>query len=561
MALIIGLMAETRSRWTNLQFLSPCWIRSFRDNYYLTVGPLMSPFTKRVASRGFRPRLDHIKINNNNNQYFKHPNRAGVHNKYHDIVRQLIVANVIEQTDEDQICSPLFIIPKGNGSPRVISDFSEVSKYFLHYPFRLKSIPLMSAKLDQSSFACKIDIPIPLATQVRSFFGFKFNNTNYRYRVLPMGASFSPYCLQSIILHACAKTVKKANYNVYLDDILIYGNNENDVKWSTRSLRCTLEGWGFQIATEKSVLDPTPSITYLGVPINLTDKTVAADTNTRRRLKKCLEVFRQHSYQHFQVGQELEARVLGVVNHYAYTITGMSRLFSPYYVTMNQGHLAPIVDTYLAFRKANIIIDALAAPLSLHYYANSPVYVDASNSHIRINFWEVDNLSVAYSEACLLFNVPTHVIEHINAKEILAVSIGAIMAIHRNNEHPMIFTDSSVAYYSYGKGGSRSPSLEIILTQVLSKLGLANFTAVSQNIQCIPSEDNPADLPSRTWMAAREQLDLFEGPVLEAAMILQQYEDSLFGEQSNPDTPSLISGLSVPARYILLQGKLEIKIN
>ncbi|CAK9301939.1 unnamed protein product [Gordionus sp. m RMFG-2023] len=137
----------------------------------LTVGPLMSPFTRRVAERGFRPRVDHTKINNNNNQYFKHPNREGVHNKYHDIVRQLITANVIEPADDDQICSPLFIIPKGDGSPRVINDFPEVSKNFLHYPFRLKSIPLMSAKLDQASFACKIDIrsaffSIPLAVQV-----------------------------------------------------------------------------------------------------------------------------------------------------------------------------------------------------------------------------------------------------------------------------------------------------------------------------------------------------------------------------------------------------------
>ncbi|XP_065317776.1 uncharacterized protein LOC135926043 [Gordionus sp. m RMFG-2023] len=473
----------------------------------------MSPFTKRVAERGFRPRIDHLKINNNNNIYFKHNIRAGVHNKYHDIVRQLIVADVIEPADEDQICSPLFVIPKGNGAPRVISDFSEVSKNFLHYPFRLKSIPLMSAKLYQASYACKIDIrsaffSIPLSSSVRKFFGFKFNNSNFRYKVLPMGASFSPYCLQSIILDACAKTVKKANYNVYLDDILIYGPNENDVKWSTRSLRCTLEGWGLQIAPEKSVLDPTPQITYLGVSIDLTSKTVSADTGTRRRLHKCLEVFRRHSYQHLEIGVQLAARVLGVVNHYAYTITGMSRLFSPYYVTMNSEQLGPIVDTFLDLTKARLIIDALATPLPLHYYANSPVYVDASNSHMGINFWETDNLSVAYSEACLLFNIPVHAISHINGKEILAVGMGAIMAIHRNNEHPMIFTDSSVAYFTFRKEGSRSPSLEIIITQIMIKLGLLNFTAISQNIQWIPTEDNPADLPSRTWMAPRRHLGL-----------------------------------------------------
>ncbi|CAK9304925.1 unnamed protein product [Gordionus sp. m RMFG-2023] len=163
-----------------------------------------------------------------------------------------------------------------------------------------------------------------------------------------------------------------------------------------------------------------------------------------------------------------------------------------------------------------------------------------------INFWETDNLSVAYSEACLLFNIPIHAISHTNGKEILAVGVGAIMAIHRNNEHPMIFTDSSVAYYTFRKEGSRSPSLEIIITQIMIKLGLPNFTAISQNIQWIPTEDNPADLPSRTWMAPRRHLELFEGPILEGAILLQLDDESIFGPQSSRDTPSLISGLSIP---------------
>ncbi|CAK9302978.1 unnamed protein product [Gordionus sp. m RMFG-2023] len=92
-----------------------------------------------------------------------------------------------------------------------------------------------------------------------------------------------------------------------------------------------------------------------------------------------------------------------------------------------------------------------------------------------------DNMS-SFHEACLLFNIRIHAINHINAKEVLAVGIGAIMALHKDNEHPMIFTDSTVAYYSYKKGGSRSPSIEIFLTQFLLKIGLQNFSAISQNI-------------------------------------------------------------------------------
>ncbi|XP_065317798.1 uncharacterized protein LOC135926061 [Gordionus sp. m RMFG-2023] len=88
--------------------------------------------------------------------------------------------------------------------------------------------------------------------------------------------------------------------NVYLDDIRIYGDNEGDVKWSTRSLRCTIEKWGLKISQEKSVLDPTPRIMNLGVPIDLEAKTISANTGTRRRLEKCYKIFRRHAYQHLE---------------------------------------------------------------------------------------------------------------------------------------------------------------------------------------------------------------------------------------------------------------------
>ncbi|CAK9299528.1 unnamed protein product [Gordionus sp. m RMFG-2023] len=91
---------------------------------------------------------------------------------------------------------------------------------------------------------------------------------------------------------------------------------------------------------------------------------------------------------------------------------------------MDQGNLAPVIDTYLAFTKASKIIETMKAPLRIRYQANNPVYTDASGSHIGISFWGYENMSVAFHEACLLFNIPTYAIAHINAKEV------AIMALH-----------------------------------------------------------------------------------------------------------------------------------
>ncbi|CAK9296174.1 unnamed protein product [Gordionus sp. m RMFG-2023] len=181
-------------------------------------------------------------------------------------------------------------------------------------------------------------------------------------------------------------------------------------------------------------------------------------------------------------------------------------------------------------------------PLALRYYADMPVYTDASNSHIGICIWEIELKSISYNEASLLFNIPSHAIQHINAKEDLAAGMGAILALS-SGQRPMIFTDSTVTYYSYKKDGSRSPSIEIVITQVLEKIGLTHFTSLSQNIQWIPSEDNPADEPPRVWMAQREHLDLFGDRILTGQLTLQQEETSLFGVESSVSTPSLLSNL------------------
>ncbi|CAK9294430.1 unnamed protein product [Gordionus sp. m RMFG-2023] len=98
---------------------------------------------------------------------------------------------------------------------------------------------------------------------------------------------------------------------------------------------------------------------------------------------------------------------------------------------MHGANLAPVVDTYFAFRKAAMIIEAMKQPLSLRYYANTPVYTDASNSHIGICFWDSEYTPASFNEDSLVFNIPGHAISHINATEELAVGIGALLAFSK----------------------------------------------------------------------------------------------------------------------------------
>ncbi|CAK9296138.1 unnamed protein product [Gordionus sp. m RMFG-2023] len=198
--------------------------------------PLQSSFTRKIAVRGFCPKFDNQAIAGNGG-FFK--NRfIRLATKYMPIVNQLVEGGVIEQTDAT-FCSPLFLIPKADGTPRVISDFSNVSKNFIKYPFKLKTIPMIAPMLAGARKATKIDLKsafysIPLAQSRRRFFGFATASNKYRYKTLPMGAGFSPYALQNIVLDICAKWIKSANYSVYLDDVIIFHANEHIIFQDTK---------------------------------------------------------------------------------------------------------------------------------------------------------------------------------------------------------------------------------------------------------------------------------------------------------------------------------------
>ncbi|XP_065315139.1 uncharacterized protein LOC135924019 [Gordionus sp. m RMFG-2023] len=382
---------------------------------------------------------------------------------------------------DDTFCSPLFLIPKSDGTPRIISDFSNVSRNFIKYPFKLKTIPMIAPMLASATVATKIDLKsafysIPLAQSRRRFFGFGTVNSKFRYKTLPMGAGFSPYALQNIVLDLCAKSVKKANFSVYLDDIIIFHADEQYVFNDTIALLDMISAWGLRINDSKSVLSPTNKISYLGININFTNKTASVDKDNQSRLKFCQLILYKHSLQSMAIERNVALEVLGILNHYTYSITGLSRVFAPYYDTMLNPEDPPSIDYLKAYPKAVAAIDALMKPFPFTFIINTILHVDASSTHIGVSDTFTTGYSFTFDEAKQALGVPEMVTPHINQKELLAIWVGCKYSLNKFKTIPAIVTDSQVA-----------------------------------NLTWIPSENNLADSPSRTWIPSDEAHAILHG--------------------------------------------------
>ncbi|CAK9290257.1 unnamed protein product [Gordionus sp. m RMFG-2023] len=93
------------------------------------------------------------------------------------------------------------------------------------------------------------------------------------------------------------------------------------------------------------------------------------------------------------------------------------------------------------------------------------------------------------------------------------------------------------------------PSIEIVLTQILIKIGLPSFTAISQNIQWIPTSNIPDDELSRLWIDDRSPQIFFDNNnIKDLNTVVKQVDQlqSLFGSEMI-DTPSL----PFPQTYII----------
>lgn len=94
---------------------------------------------------------------------------------------------------------------------------------------------------------------------------FVFKNQIYEFNCLPFGLNIAPRIFTKL-LKPVAKYLRQKGCKIiiYLDDVLIIGDNFNECSQSVKWVGNLLEQLGFIINQEKSVLTPSQRLEYLG---------------------------------------------------------------------------------------------------------------------------------------------------------------------------------------------------------------------------------------------------------------------------------------------------------
>jgi Reverse transcriptase (RNA-dependent DNA polymerase) len=138
-------------------------------------------------------------------------------------IQSLCDLGVLKPQVASEYLSPSFIIPKKNGTVRVVSDFRVLDSKLQRVAFPIPKIQDILTSLNGFTFASSIDLnmgyyTICLKPQAQKLFTIVFPWGKYSYLRLPMGVANSPDIFQSKISQLM---VGLDFVRAYLDDVLV----------------------------------------------------------------------------------------------------------------------------------------------------------------------------------------------------------------------------------------------------------------------------------------------------------------------------------------------------
>ncbi|KAM9985671.1 hypothetical protein ACTFIZ_012368 [Dictyostelium cf. discoideum] len=135
----------------------------------------------------------------------------------------------------------------------------------------IKNLPSM---VKQGYYMVKLGIKkaylhVLVDPQYRDLFRFVWQGAHYRWKTMPFGLSTAPRIF-TMLLRPVLGMLRDINVSViaYLDDLLLVGSTKEECLSNLKKTMELLVKLGFKLNLEKSVLEPTQSITFLGLQID-----------------------------------------------------------------------------------------------------------------------------------------------------------------------------------------------------------------------------------------------------------------------------------------------------
>ncbi|KAA6364048.1 MAG: putative reverse transcriptase, partial [Streblomastix strix] len=211
--------------------------------------------------------------------------------EYKIMLEEELKENIVIPIKKEQIkwYNPTFMIKKANGKWRKILDAKALNKQIADFHFKMHDSIEVKQTIRPGDWGTSLDLTsafhhLIVQAESQPYLAFEFQNNHYTYRAMPFGTKHSPIYFATAMEPIMQQIRMKTEIRIinYVDDILLLHQNKEYLKNMTQRVIDALKYFGFTMNMEKSEIEPSQTIIFLGWEWNLANATVK--TKPKKRL-------------------------------------------------------------------------------------------------------------------------------------------------------------------------------------------------------------------------------------------------------------------------------------
>lgn len=287
-----------------------------------------------------------------------------------DHIKLLLEKKVIRESNSKKT-SPTFVILKKNGQIRMVTDFRILNSCTIKKSYPIPKIQDILIQLKNKKIFTSLDLEagyyqIKIRDSDKNKTAFNLGGKTYEYNRMAFGLTNAPFYFQQT-LNNVLKNLEEVTL-VYLDDILIFSENEEDHFKHVNDVITKLYDSNIRINFEKSKFFKI-ELEYLGVIINI--------EGIKPDIKKLVKIDKLEPKNRKQL-----QKVIGFLNYFRAFVPNMATKLHPFYECLKKTSKNKI-DTKENYKIIEDILSDIKKELVLtHPDPNKPYRLETDASDI-----------------------------------------------------------------------------------------------------------------------------------------------------------------------------------
>ena len=198
--------------------------------------------------------------------------------------------------EHGEFLSPIFPVPKPEGSIRIILNLKKLNQTVQYLHFKMDNIKVVLANVTKGCFMASLDLKqayhsVKIDEEFQKYLKFQWNEGLLQFTCCPNGLGPCPRKFTKLLKVPLSHLREQGHLIVgYLDDFFLQGRSKEKCNTSVNATICILQKLGFTVHPTKSQLAPKTTVTFLGFIIDSIAMTV---TLTEEKKQKILNLIDQ----------------------------------------------------------------------------------------------------------------------------------------------------------------------------------------------------------------------------------------------------------------------------